>query len=137
METKELIEEVYKGAQMGVESIDIIKNYVEDRPMLNILNNQKREYQALVDEIEQESASENLNLQETKPMDKAKLWGGVILNTIKDRSTGKIAEIMMQGTNMGIISLTKATNRTDETTPHANRLMNIYKNSLETYKIYL
>lgn len=138
MEKKELLQEMYKGTRMGIDSIEALKNYVEDRPLINILNNQKKEYQTLADELELEGAKTCTDLKPLPVKDKVMMWGGVIFNTLKDRSPSKIAEIMIQGTNMGIISLTKALNKYEgEQTPYADRLMNIYKTNLDTFKVYL
>lgn len=138
MDKKDLISELYKNARMGVDSIEVIKNYVEDRPLINILNNQKRDYQAIADELEQEGAKENIELKTSPLMNKAKVLGEVFISTLKDKSPSKIAEIMMQGVNMGIIGLTKADNRYDgEREAYVDKLLQVYHNNYEAYKPYL
>jgi|GEM_PF-6986359 hypothetical protein len=137
MGKQELFDEMYRGAGLGAESIEVIKNFVDDRPMLNILNNQKREFVALKDELEQEGAASGVNLTPVQFADKAKIWGAAIVNTISDKSLSKIAEVLIDGRSKGIIKLTRAKNRSDEDSPYADRLMNIYKNHIETYKLYL
>ncbi|MFA5449622.1 MAG: hypothetical protein WC292_04205 [Clostridia bacterium] len=138
MDKKEVIRELYKNAQMGVDSIEVIKNYVEDRPLINILNNQKRDYQTISDELEQEGAKENIDLRTSPLKNKAKVWGEIVISTIKDKSPSKIAEIMMQGVNMGIIGLSRIENRYEgERDPYIDKLQNLYKANLEAFRPFL
>jgi len=45
--------------------------------------------------------------QEVPPVQKAMSWVGIQMNTIKDDSDSKIAEILIQGNNMGVVKGTK------------------------------
>ena len=46
-----------------------------------------------------------LELKEPNPMKKAMMWGSIKMNTLTDNSRAHIAEMMIQGTVMGITSL--------------------------------
>ena len=47
---------------------------------------------------------------ETNAMTKAMTWSSINMKTMNDTSTSKIAEILLQGTNMGIIEGRKILN---------------------------
>ena len=46
-----------------------------------------------------------LELKEPNPFKKAMMWGSIKMNTMKDNSRAHIAEMMVQGTVMGITAL--------------------------------
>ena len=61
----------------------------------------------------------NIELKEPNPFKKAMMWGSIKMNTLTDNSRAHIAEMMIQGTVMGITSLrtsaTEASAKADET----------------------
>ena len=62
------------------------------------------------------------------------------INTIKDKSDSKLSEIMMQGINMGIISLTKLNNKLSEENRSchlADSLLSLLMKNLEEMKLFL
>ena len=50
---------------------------------------------------------------ETNAMNKFMTWSGVEMKTMMDDSSSKIAELLLQGTNMGIIEGRKLLNHKD------------------------
>ena len=58
-------------------------------------------------------------------MNKAMTWYGVNMKTLTDDSTFKIAELLVQGTNIGIIEGRKLLNH-KETNPNVTRLTKEY-----------
>ena len=52
--------------------------------------------------------------KEVSPIQKAMSWMGVQMNTLKDNSDSKIAEILIQGNNMGVVKGTKLLHEDDE-----------------------
>ena len=53
---------------------------------------------------------ENDNIHETNMMEKAMTWYGIQKDTILDDSTSKLADLLINGTNMGIIEGRKLLN---------------------------
>lgn len=74
-------------------------------------------------------------------MQKAMGWMGVEMNTLTDKSNSKISEMMLQGTNMGIIEGVKLwNNNPDATEPVKNILkdfITFQENTVEKLKKYL
>ena len=52
--------------------------------------------------------------QEVPPMQKAMSWIGVQMNTMSDDSEAKIAAILIQGNNMGVVKGTKLLHEDNE-----------------------
>ena len=54
-----------------------------------------------------------IELKEPNPLKRAMMWGSIKMNTIKDDSRAHIAEMMTQGTVMGITALTRSTRESE------------------------
>ena len=62
------------------------------------------------------------------------------INTLKDKSNSKLAEIMVQGINMGIISIMKIINRlSDEgrSNQYADKMLAVLQENLNEMKLFL
>ena len=74
-------------------------------------------------------------------MQKAMSWMGVEMNTMMDKSNSKIAELMIQGTNMGIIEGVKLLNQNPDANDGVKNLLNEFikfqENTVEQLKKYL
>ena len=73
--------------------------------------------------------------------DKAFLWYGIQVNTIKDDTTSKIAELLVQGTNMGIIEGRRILNNNEKLDTDVDKLLNDFvdfqEQSVERLKKFL
>ena len=99
-----VLDELNKGASMGKDAIHFIMDKVKDENLRIELDNQYKKY----DEITQKIARLYPEYSEKEPHDtsvlnKARTWYGIEMKTMMDDSTSKIAELLLQGTNMGII----------------------------------
>ena len=121
-----VLDELNKGACMGMDAIDFIMDEVDDAGLKKEIDREYQEYKKIVDEIKElyPEYSEK-EPHETSTMNKVMTWYGIEIRTIKDDSTSKIAELLMQGVNMGIIEGRRLLNHksTDE---NINRLVKEY-----------
>ena len=99
-----VLDELHKGACMGMDAISFVLEKVEDKEFKSVLEKQFNGYQEVANKIEDlyPEYSEK-EPHETTAMNKAMTWWGIEMKTMNDESTSKIAELLMQGTNMGII----------------------------------
>ena len=98
------LDELNKGSCMGVDAIDFILEKVQDEEFKKVLTDQKDEYEKLTDKIGNlYKEFSDKEPHETGAMTKAMTWSNVEMRTLTDHSNSKIAELMLQGTNMGII----------------------------------
>lgn len=100
----DVLDELNKGACMGCDAIHFILDKVEDDNLKKELNNQYNKYKDITDKIGKlypEYSSKEPH--ETNAMNKMMTWYGIEMKTLFDKSTSKIAELLLQGTNMGII----------------------------------
>ena len=126
-----VLDELNKGACMGVDAIHFIIDKVEDKGLEKELKNQYKEYKRISDEIcELYPEYSKKEPHETSTMNKVMTWYGIEMKTFLDSTTSKLAELLMQGTNMGIIEGRRLLNHknTDE---NVHRLVQEYVNMQE------
>ena len=99
-----VLDDLSKGACMGWDAIHFIMDKVDDDNLKKELDRQYREYKEIREEINKiyPEYSED-EPHKTSTMNKVMTWYGIEMKTLMDSSTSKIAELLMQGTNMGII----------------------------------
>lgn len=103
----EFLNKVIDNAVMGAEAVKMLFEKIEDDKMASEL---KREYECYGEHTKravQALGSEGLEPEKQSKMAKLGLWSGIQLNTLTERSNDKIAEIMIQGSIMGVIDLSR------------------------------
>ena len=74
-------------------------------------------------------------------MEKAMTWYGIQMRTMTDDTTSKLSELLMQGTNMGIIEGRRLINQNSDIAPDVENILNDFvvmqEDSVETLKKYL
>lgn len=121
-----VLDELNKGACMGEDAIHFILDKVDDPDLAKVLNEQYQKYQNITDEIAKIYPEySRKEPHETNAMNKAMTWYGIEMKTLMDSSTSKITELLLQGTNMGIIEGRKLLNHKD-TDKTVHRLVQEY-----------
>lgn len=140
---KKLLNKIYKGTRMGINSIDILMDKVEDKELLGELAKQKSAYGDISLSAENALAQMGIPTHEGNAIEKAQLWSGIQLNTIKDRDASHIAELLINGSTMGIIDMTRKLRQYNngmlnaEVIGMANHLIEVEQGNIETLKGYL
>ena len=108
------LDEVNKGVSMGKDATHFILDKTNDKKLKKELETQYKEYEKKAKQIEKLYAKySDDNPHETNFVNKMLTWYGVEVKTLLDNSSSKIAELMLQGTNMGIIEGRKLLNNKD------------------------
>ena len=106
-----VLDELNKGACMGMDAIHFIIDKVEDEEFHKELERQYNGYKKISESIcELYPEYSRGEPHETNAMNKVMTWYGIEMRTLLDKSTSKIAELLLQGTNMGIIEGRKLLN---------------------------
>ena len=99
-----VLDELNKGACMGIDAIHFIMDKVKDKELKEELKVQYNKYKEISDKIcELYPEYSRKEPHETSTMNKVMTWYGIEMRTMIDDTTSKLAELLMQGTNMGII----------------------------------
>ncbi len=136
----EFYKRLFKQMAMGEESVLTIKDKVNDKALKRCLTQQQKDYRE-----KQSQLLVKINALHGEPefvpvMTKIMLKSGVVFNTMMDDSASKIAEIMIQGINMGIIAVTRLNNQGGDLgldTVEGSKIMTLYETQLDCLKNYL
>jgi hypothetical protein len=98
----QLLNHIYQTAEMGQDGIQSVLKYADEPKLLSALNAQMTEYRKL-----QDSAGEMLRQRQIEPKGinpMAKVGSEMMsaMKTMTDHSATKIAEMMIQGSTMGV-----------------------------------
>ena len=121
-----VLDELNKGACMGQDAIDFIMDKVEDKKLKEVLEKQYSKNEKKTKEIRELYSEYNEKKpHETSGKKKEMTRYGIEMRTMTDDTTSKLAELLMQGTNMGIIEGRRLLNHktTDE---NVHRLVQEY-----------
>lgn len=99
----ELLNFVYQNAQMGVETIDQLRDIVEDADFKRHLQAQYEEYKSALDEAKQLFEEQGLDEKGLSAFEKVRTYLMISIQTLTDKSTSHIAEMMTVGSTMGVI----------------------------------
>lgn len=137
----DVLDELNKGACMGRDAIHFILDKVEDVDLKEELTVQYEKYKEISDKIRKlyPEYSED-EPHKTNAMNKMMTWYGIEMRTMNDDSTSKIAELLLEGTNMGIIEGRKLLNHKD-TDKEVEKLIKEYvdmqEDAVEILKTFL
>ena len=126
MENIEILNEVHKGAKMGMESIGTIADKTEDVNFKKVLASQYNEYKKIYDNSEVLLTKNNGIPEDIPPMQNVMTWMGIQMNTLTDTSNNKLADLMIQGINMGIIKGNEILNHEKDMPNETKKLVTDY-----------
>ncbi|MCI8587422.1 MAG: hypothetical protein HFJ49_02285 [Clostridia bacterium] len=138
-----VLDEVNKGATMGMDAINYIMPKVKDGEFKNTLNVEYNKYKDISRRANNlyDNYTTNKEPHKTNAMNKMMTWYGVQMNTIEDKSNSKISELLMQGTNMGIIEGRRLLNHNQNIEKDIKLLLDDFvrmqEDSVEKLKTYL
>ena len=137
-----ILDEVNKGATMGMNAISYVSEKVKDGDFKQVLNVEYNKYQKISDRVNKlYSNYSSKQPHETNAMNKMMTWYGIQMKTMNDDSTSKLSELLMQGTNMGIIEGRRLLNQNENAATDVKNILNDFvvmqEESVETLKKYL
>lgn len=137
-----ILDEVNKGATMGMDAISYVSGKVEDNDFKKVLVTEYNKYKDISNRVN--NLYDNYSSKEphkTNAMNKMMTWYGIQMKTMVDDTTSKLSELLMQGTNMGIIEGRRLLNQNQNIEPDVKNILNDFvvmqEDSVETLKKYL
>ena len=99
---------IYQNIKTALQSISDIMSKVETESLKTELSNEQDGYASLAKECELFAKSEKIDgLKDNNFIEKARLWTSIQMSTMTDKTNRKIAELMLLGTFMGIVTCVK------------------------------
>lgn len=133
MEDINALDEIHKGSCMGVDAISFILDKVEDSNLEKLLRKQYKSYKEICSRIEDIYPNYNEGKPHSTSMPEKVMTDWMInMKTMKDNSTSHLTELLIQGTNMGIIEGRKILNKKN-LNEEVNSLVEKYVSMQEKY----
>ena len=137
-----ILDEVNKGATMGMDAISYVSEKVTEDKFKKVLDVEYNKYKDISNRVnELYSNYSDKEPHETNAMNKMMTWYGIQMKTMTDDTTSKLSELLMQGTNMGIIEGRRLLNENNNIDNDVKNILNDFvvmqEDSVETLKKYL
>ena len=139
--SEKLLGEIYKGAKMGMQATKTVLSKSSDKALNKQLESQYDSYLKSAPEAEKKLIKNNKIPKENDILSKATLWGSIQMGTIADTGAPHIAELMINGSTMGIVDMTKSLNEYKDADMGASSLARRFikneESNIEQLKKYL
>ena len=137
-----ILDEVNKGATMGMDAITYVSEKVQNDEFKQVLDTEYNKYEQISNRVNDlYNNYSDKKPHETNAMNKAMTWYGIQMKTITDDTNSKLSELLMQGTNMGIIEGRRLLNQNPDVDHDVKNILNDFvvmqEDSVETLKKYL
>ncbi|MGN0822535.1 MAG: hypothetical protein ACI4NG_02055 [Candidatus Gallimonas sp.] len=103
--SEEILAEIYRNSQLALQSISDILPETEDAALREELLREHEEYEKIGGKAAILAKDKGIELKAPGCIKKAMMWSSIKMNTMTDNSGSHIAEMMVQGTVMGITAL--------------------------------
>ncbi|MBE7083035.1 MAG: hypothetical protein E7373_00345 [Clostridiales bacterium] len=117
------INDVYKNAHIALQSISDLLPSVEDEDIKAELKDEYEGYEKVIGEVSTFMAENGIEPKDVNPFKKAMLWSSIKMKTLFDNSRNQVAEMMINGTVMGINELTAMKNEQTNLDPGVLELL--------------
>ena len=132
-----VLDELNKGSDMGLVAIDYILDKIGDKDFRKGLKSQYLEYKKVCKEAERlYSKYSDDKPHKINDIEKIMSYYGIEMRTITDKSDSKYAELLLKGTNMGIIEGRKLLNNKN-VDKKINKLLDEFVSMQEKYVEFL
>lgn len=119
----ELLNYIYQNSQMGTDTIKKLLNIVEDADFKNQLQSQYNEYKHIHETAKNLLNKNGYDEKGISTFEKIKTYFMINIQTLTDHSVSHIAEMMIIGSNMGIIDAIKNIKKYKDAEPESLSLM--------------
>lgn len=138
----ELLNFIYQNSQMGVDTVTQLMDITKDEDFKDRLHAQLKEYRQIHDQAAKMLEANGFTEEGLSAFEKIRTYLMINFQTLSDDSTSHIAEMLMVGSNMGVIDAIKNIHKyKDEAEADIVALMEhlqkFEENNVERFKQYL
>lgn len=137
----EFLNYIHQNAEMGKDTINQLIGISRDEEYKKMLQSQLQEYTMIYDSTDKKLKELNKEAKDINAFSKISTYAMVNLKTLANKSPSHISEMLIQGSTMGIIDLTKKLKEYDDADEEiialANELLQLEQNNVEECKNYL
>jgi len=137
----ELLNFIYQNSQMGVDTINQLIDIVECEKLKKQLESQFNEYKA-INSAAQKALNENgYDEKGIGALDKIKTYLMINMQTLADKTPSHISEMLIIGSNMGVINAVKNLKKYESAEPNIvslmERLLKFEEKNIQQLKAFL
>ena len=136
-----VLNEVHKGAKMGMDSISTVSEKVSEPNFKDNLSFQYTQYGDILDSVNEIYKKYGDIPKDNHLMNEVMAWTGIQMNTLTDKSNSHIADMLIQGTTMGIIEGRKLLNQNPNINKEVRQVLDTFvkmqENNVEKLKTFL
>ena len=140
-DTIKLLRECDAGIKMGISTIDDVLQYIESERLKNYLKDSKNEHDSLDTKLQELLKKYNDDGKEPNPIAKGMSWMKTNMKLVMNESDNTIADLITDGCNMGVKSLSKYLNEyaaaDEQSKDICKKLIKIEEKLLEQMKDFL
>lgn len=133
--------EIQRNTEMAMKAIDTITDKVYDEQLALQISKQSLKYAEIRNQAYDKLLEAKAEPYKSSYMENIMLSGAIQYNTLLNTSTSRIAELMIKGSNMGVLSMNKVLNHNEDADEQAvalaNRLIDFEAKNIERLKKYL
>lgn len=133
--------EIQKNTEMAIKAIDTISGKVYDDDFALQISKQSLKYSEIHNEASRQLMAAKAERYQSSVLSDALLRTGIHYNTMLNTSTGHIAEMMIKGSNNGILEMEKVLKHNDRAGERpvalAQQLIDFEERNIERLKKYL
>jgi hypothetical protein len=138
----ELLTYIHQNSEMGKDTLRQLMPITSDPGFSLLLRSQFSEYNAVNSLSERKLKERNKAAKDIGPLTKAASYISINLNTLTSKKPSHISEMLIQGSTMGVIDITRKINEYQMTADKdvidlAGTLLNIEQKNIEECKKYL
>jgi hypothetical protein len=138
----ELLTYIHQNAEMGKDTISHLIGVTKDPDFQTLLKSQYNEYNAINNISEKKLHTRTVSAKDISPLTKAAAYLSINLNTLANKSPSHISEMIIRGSTMGVIDITKKINEYSKTADKdvlelAGNLLTFEQRNIEECKKYL
>lgn len=137
----ELLNYIHQNCEMGKDTINQLLNITKDETFIEELRRELEEYSRIFDSCNNLIKNTNKEPKDICNIAKISAYISINIKTLMNKSSSHIAEMMIQGSTMGIIDITKRLKdydpKDDEIAKLGNELLKVEQNNVESLKRFL
>ena len=140
-ENREFLNFIYQNAEMGITTLPRLLEAVTEDSLRGHLREQLRDYTEIAQQAERLMAEQGGSVKEVGTVQKMGAEMMTAMQTMKDDSPSHVAELLIKGSNTGIIEIQRHLNQYTQADPRiiglAERLERVEQRNLDSLKPYL
>lgn len=103
----DLLEKTYQNASIGITALEAVLNKTSNKDFNSALYKQLRDYQNIADKSKNQLQVNGEQVKDNPLYEKAMMKGNVKMNTLINPSDSHIAQMVIQGSTMGVTQMTR------------------------------